>query len=270
MAVAHHQLSAAPIVLIDENRMLGFGVAGGLLLFVVVTGCAVWLLPFGVVAQACLLLHVVVGIIGGALFAVWQLRHWLAGRDHPLTFRKTCAYVGFWLLVASAVTGLVESWQALFGRYVSSARDSLHLWTSLCALPLLAIHAWPVKQAQAGGGDEGFERCRAWRLRSWATAAMVTVVLSGAWGVLAAYYTRAQNADRARQRVGRDACQSDLLRNRLSTSVGPGHTFWDVTCVKVCYCQLPGATNQNRTKREQNDAQTSAYAPSFSVIAIED
>jgi len=109
MAVPHHQPSAAPIVLMDENRILGFGIAGGLLLFVVATGCAVWLLPFGNVSQACLLLHMVMGIIGGALFAVWQLRHWLAGRGHPRTFRKICAYLGFWLLAASAVTGLVES-----------------------------------------------------------------------------------------------------------------------------------------------------------------
>ena len=94
MEIPHHQLGAAPMVLVDENRIPSFGIAGGLLLFVVATGCAVWLLPFGIVAQACLLLHVVVGIIGGALFAVWQWRHWLAGRDQPRTFRKICAYLG--------------------------------------------------------------------------------------------------------------------------------------------------------------------------------
>jgi hypothetical protein len=77
MEIPHHQPRALPVSLIDERRILGFGIAGGLLVFLVVTGCAVWLLPFGIVAQACLLLHVVVGIIGGALFAVWQLSHWL-------------------------------------------------------------------------------------------------------------------------------------------------------------------------------------------------
>jgi hypothetical protein len=216
MAIPNHQPSAVPITLIDEHSILGFGIAGGLLLFVVLTGCAVWLFPFGIVAQACLLLHVVVGIIGGALFAVWQLRHWLAGRNHPRTFRKICAYLGFWLLAASAVTGFVVSWQALFGRYVSSAWDSLHLWTSLCALPLLACHAWPVKKAQAGDGDVAFDRRRAWRFRSRATAAAVTVVLSGVCGVLAAYYARTQNADRVGQRVGR----SDFTPSMVDTENG--------------------------------------------------
>jgi hypothetical protein len=59
MEIPDHQLGAAPMVLVDENRIPNFGIAGGLLLFVVATGCAVWLLPFGMVAQACLLLHVV-------------------------------------------------------------------------------------------------------------------------------------------------------------------------------------------------------------------
>jgi hypothetical protein len=45
MAVSQHQSSAALIALIDDNRIVGFGIAGGLLLFVVATGCALWLLP---------------------------------------------------------------------------------------------------------------------------------------------------------------------------------------------------------------------------------
>ena len=107
MDISHHPPSSQSICSIDEHRILGFGIAGGLLAFVVISGGAVWLAPFGIAAQAVLLLHTVVGAIGGALFAVWQWRHWRAGRTHPRTLRKICAYVGFWLLAASAATGLI-------------------------------------------------------------------------------------------------------------------------------------------------------------------
>ena len=95
---------AIPHRFIDERSLLGFGLVGGVLLFVVLSGCAVWLLPFSVFGQLCLVLHTVVGVIAVAAFPIWQLSHWLAGRTSPRTFRKICAYVGFWLFAASAAT----------------------------------------------------------------------------------------------------------------------------------------------------------------------
>ena len=202
--------------MIDDRGMIGFGLAGGLLLFVTVSGFAVWLLPFSVYAQSCLLAHVAAGAMGAAFFAIWQLSHWLAGRHLPRTSRKISAYVGLWLLAASVGTGLVESWQALFGRYVSVAWDSLHLWTSLGALPFLAYHVWPVKKSPADDASADHEELRAWRRRSWIMAAAVTVFLFGAGGALTAYYLRAEDATHRHRRIG----DSDFTPSMVDTANG--------------------------------------------------
>jgi len=206
---------AFAVRLIDEHQVRDVGIAGGLVLFVVLSGCTVWLLPFGILAQTCLLLHSAVGIIAGPWFALWQWRHWRAGREQPRNFQKTCAYCGFWLLVAGAATGIAESWQALFGRYVSSAWHVLHLWTSLLALPFLAGHVWPLKKPQLDHSIIAVN-WRTWRFRNWATATVVTVLLCGVCGVLTFYYARSQHADRARQRVG----SSDFTPSMVDTENG--------------------------------------------------
>jgi hypothetical protein len=68
------------------------------MLFVALSGCAVWLLPFSNFAQTCVVLHTVVGVIAVVAFAIWQLSHWLGGRTSLRTLRKISAYLGFWLL----------------------------------------------------------------------------------------------------------------------------------------------------------------------------
>ncbi|MGZ4817429.1 MAG: hypothetical protein ACXVZJ_02320 [Terriglobales bacterium] len=186
-----------------DQRIIGFGLAGGLLLFVAATGIVLWL-PFSLFTQTTLLFHVFFGVMGSGLFGVWQLRHWLDGRRVPRTARKVSAYVGFWLLAASVVSGLVESWQALFGRYVSSYWDWLHMWTSILALLFLAYHLWPVHKKQPEDANIHLSELRACRRRNWVRAAATIVVLFVACGALSTYYAHQQTADRLRQHVGPD------------------------------------------------------------------
>jgi len=211
--------SAIPHRFIDERSPLGFGLVGGVLLFVVLTGCAVWLLPFGVFGQLCLLLHTVVGGIAVAAFAAWQLSHWLAGRALPRTLRKICAYAGFWLFAVSAVTGFVVAWQAAFGRYMSHLWDSLHLWTGIFALPFLAYHVWPsATPAEAGPLAQAAPPldCSAFRCRTWKLVAAVTVLLFAVCAALAGYYARAEQAESRRQSVG----SSDFRPSMVDTATG--------------------------------------------------
>ena len=88
---------------VSEKGILGFAWVGGVLLFVALTGLAVWLLPFSVGTQMAVVFHTVLGLLVLVFFALWQLSHWLATRKSPRKARKISAYIGFWLLAVSAL-----------------------------------------------------------------------------------------------------------------------------------------------------------------------
>ncbi len=126
-----------------EHGLLSFGWVAGALSFVALTGLGIWLLPFSVTSQMTVLAHTLVGVLILLPFTIWQLSHWLATRRAPRSFRKICAYAGFWLLAASCLTGAIVTCEALFSLRVTHDWDSLHFWTSLFALPFLVYHFVP-------------------------------------------------------------------------------------------------------------------------------
>jgi hypothetical protein len=157
-----------------------------------------------VFAQVCVVFHTVMGVIAVAAFVVWQLSHWLAGRKLPRTSRKICAYIGFWLLAASVVTGFIVSWQALFGRYMGRFADLLHLWTGILALPFLAYHVWPSAESSR------------FRRRTWKLATSMSVLLFAVCAGLSVYYARAQESVGRLQHVG----SSDFQPSTVDTETG--------------------------------------------------
>jgi len=128
---------------IKEGGVLGSGWVIGGLCFVALSGVALWLLSFSVGAQMTVLLHTFFGLVIVIPLALWQLSHWLATRKAPRSFRKICAYTGFWLLIASCATGLIVTLQALLALRVQGIWDRLHLWSGILALPFLAYHFYP-------------------------------------------------------------------------------------------------------------------------------
>lgn len=182
--VASHHPSPVGHRFLTERGIFRFGVIGGLLLFVSVSGVVIWLLPFSNFTQFTILLHTVIGMVALALFAIWLLSHWLATRNRPRTSRKVCAYIGFWLLAISSVAGLMVTAQAMWMTYVSSLWDKVHLWTGIGAIPFLAVHLYP-SPSEAGDQQIDYrpERRRNWRL---ATAFAASLLLICA--VLAASY----------------------------------------------------------------------------------
>lgn len=143
------RLSSQPPRRPDEIARAGSGWVIGILAFVALSGVAVWVLPFSVGAQTSVLFHTLFGLTLLIPFARWQLSHWLATREAPRSFRKTCAYTGFWLLAASCVSGLIVTLQALFALRVQGIWDRLHLGSGILALPFLAYHVYPARSRQA-------------------------------------------------------------------------------------------------------------------------
>jgi hypothetical protein len=184
---------------VRAHGLLGFGWMAGVVLFVAATGLGIWLLPFSVSTQMAVLMHTVLGLLIVVPFTIWQLDHWLATRNTPWRFRKFCAYVGFWSLAVTTLSGLVLTWQAAFSLFTSHFWDRVHLWSGIAALPFLAYHVWPharKPQENAENGlkskpafappDFGPARRRMWAMASVAVGVLVVVAAAVA-GIYSAY-----------------------------------------------------------------------------------
>ncbi len=128
---------------LTERGPLGFTWVGGALLFVAVSGIAIWLLPFSVPAEFAVLMHTVFGLVLLLPLLIWQISHWLGARRANRSFRKFCGYAGVWTVAATLLSGLVVTAQAAFSLYVSRFWDQMHLWTGVAAVPFVVYHVWP-------------------------------------------------------------------------------------------------------------------------------
>lgn len=186
MANQNEPESSVPRLLFNGKGALSFGWVGGVLLFVVLSGLLVWILPFSAGSQWTLLFHTVSGLIVLIPFSVWQLSHWLATRKTPRHSRKISAYIGFWLLAVSIAAGAVVTYQAAFDTFVSHGWLKVHLWTGAFALPFLIWHLIPQARekysanlAIIGGPDApdyGPGRRKMWKRAFAVSAALLALI----------------------------------------------------------------------------------------------
>jgi hypothetical protein len=137
---------------LNEKGIFHLSWMTGALIFLALSGLAIWLLPFSVPTQVTVLLHTALGIVLFIPFTLWQLSHWWAARPAKRSFRKFSAYAGAWTMIGVTLSGFILSWQAAFGLFISHFWDRVHLWSSLAAIPFLAYHIYPhAKKAVANG-----------------------------------------------------------------------------------------------------------------------
>ncbi len=113
---------------------------GGLLLFEAITGLWIWLLPFGVPSQISVLVHTAAGVLFLVPYLIYQGRHWWIYRGRPLSHFLVTGYVAFAMVALNAVSGVVLTWQALFGTAISYAWDTVHIVTTFAILAFLIPH----------------------------------------------------------------------------------------------------------------------------------
>lgn len=173
--------------IIFGSGIFGFGLLGGVLIFLLLSGLGIWLLPFSVTAQVAVLLHTALGLLLVIPIAAWLFRHWWSTRKSPWRLRKVCAYGGFWTLAVNTASGLLLSWEAFFGLNINHIADRVHLWSGLAAVPLVAVHVFPgVKKAAANGmeqlaamqnGAVKTARRRMWAIAGGTAGVLVAVVV---------------------------------------------------------------------------------------------
>ena len=123
--------------------VLGLVMTGGTLLFVTLTGLAIWLIPFGRASQVTVLFHTGAGLLLLIPIVYWQLSHWRATRQAPRSASKISAYVGFWVLAVNLLSAAIITYQAMFGVLSSHLWAGVHRWTGILLVPLLLFHVLP-------------------------------------------------------------------------------------------------------------------------------
>jgi len=219
---------------VREESLLGFGWVGGILLFVILSGLAVWALPFGVTAQMAVLLHTAVGVILVVVFTIWQLSHWLATRKTPRRLRKISAYTGFWLLALSVVTGMMLTLQAVFRSYVSPVWSQVHLWSGMLALPFLVYHVLPHAQETAessqlpaaltvAGSRRSYApaRRRMWELVGLTSAALLLLLVGAALAHRGPSFASYEPPSQYRAAPGQDPFRPSLARTSSGRPLDP-------------------------------------------------
>ncbi|MBW2386150.1 MAG: hypothetical protein JRG92_21180, partial [Deltaproteobacteria bacterium] len=113
---------------------------GGLLCFEAITGLWIWLLPFSVSSQISVLVHTAAGILFLFPYLVYQGRHWWIYRGRSLSHYLITGYVAFAAIVLNTLSGLILTYQAVFGKVISYAWDTVHIVTTLTILAFLTPH----------------------------------------------------------------------------------------------------------------------------------
>lgn len=105
-----------------------------ILLFEGVTGLAVTFAPFHAAVEWGVILHTVAGVVTLFPIARYYAVHWLAYRQYALSHIVLLGYVGVAGLFVCSVSGLVVTWQGLFGIRMSGVWRNLHLISTFVVL----------------------------------------------------------------------------------------------------------------------------------------
>ncbi len=116
------------------------GLTMGLLVFETITGLAIYLLGFSIWNQFGVLWHTAVGVVMLPPTAWYMGRHWWLRFRGKFNHYQLLGYVSGVLLLALFASGLVLTWQALFGTRIGYLWDQVHLITGLAFVFVLAAH----------------------------------------------------------------------------------------------------------------------------------
>jgi hypothetical protein len=115
-------------------------IAAGSLLFLTVTGLLIWLLPFSELMQLSVLLHTLIGLLFFTPVTWYCVRHWLLYRGYPLTHIKLLGYFAVFLLIICGLSGLVLTYQPLFGTRIGYLWRAIHDWSTIALLAVTIPH----------------------------------------------------------------------------------------------------------------------------------
>jgi len=132
----------AEIVL--DYRSFRTWIATSIVIYLLASGIAVLLLPFGIFVQYSIIVHTVVGIVA-TLPIVWSVYlHWQRRRASIVPPFSRIAFAAVALLGISVLTGLVVTAQAALGTEVGEIINVTHMLSGIALGLLLVAHLLPI------------------------------------------------------------------------------------------------------------------------------
>jgi hypothetical protein len=176
---------------INQRRPAGWiallaRVAMAILLVETVSGLFLTFAPFGAAAQWTLLLHTGLGILTLAPLSWYVARHWSDYRNQAMSDVVLLGYVAAVALVVCCLSGLVVTWQGLFGIRTSSLWRNIHLISTIATLAPVGVHlalSWLRRRGTEVAAGAG---------RYFAYATLATVLVMAAVPVLSQLYSGAR------------------------------------------------------------------------------
>ncbi len=110
------------------------------LLFLTVSGLLVTFAPFHAAIQWSVLLHAGLGLLLLAPLVWYSLAHWLDYKHFQLSDTVLLGYVALAALLVCLVSGLVVTWQGLFGVRMSPPWRQAHLWSTYALVGTGVVH----------------------------------------------------------------------------------------------------------------------------------
>ena len=125
---------------IPEWRSKLTGITGALILFEILTGLALYLLPFSRLNQFGLLIHSVIGIVMLLPILWYSYKHWFKRKGGNFNHFQLLGYLSLGLLLVSFITGLVVTYQGLMVNGLDYFWDMTHLVSSLLFSLFVTLH----------------------------------------------------------------------------------------------------------------------------------
>ena len=132
------------VTAVGEWRSRLVALVAGYLLFETISGMVVWLLPFSPLVQFSVLLHTAFGILFLAPVVWYLVRHWWIRRKGNLSHYQLLGYIATAILSVCLVSGVVLTWQGVFGPRLNAVWDVLHLVTGLGLVVFVVVHVLTV------------------------------------------------------------------------------------------------------------------------------
>lgn len=114
--------------------------AAGFLAFGVLSGFAIWLLPFSRPVQVSVILHTLFGLALLIPCGWYLVRHWLRYWRDPMSHNQLLGYVGGGAVILCGISGVVLTWQAGAKTKISYAWDTVHIISTLAVLAFCLPH----------------------------------------------------------------------------------------------------------------------------------
>jgi hypothetical protein len=112
----------------------------GFIVFETLTGLSIYFLPFSLANQVMVLIHTGVGLVFLLPYLWYQYRHWLTYKSRPWNEFVVTGYVSMTATLVAVVSGIVLTWQAIFGLHIVAFWKNIHIVATFALIAALIPH----------------------------------------------------------------------------------------------------------------------------------